>query len=144
MTGQGLALVQELCQLEGGGILGSGKRSFLGSLAGFLGGLALGLCLFGSSLGLGQIIDELSLDLNDLLIGLGHLAGILGSLGGRGSSLDLGLLRSLERQLGSGLCFLCGFWASSAAFFAASASTLARSAASLSSALEAAASSAFF
>ena len=58
------------------------------------GGLALGLCLFGSSLGLGQIIDELSLDLNDLLIGLGHLAGILGSLGGRGSSLDLGLLRS--------------------------------------------------
>lgn len=70
VTGQGLALVQELCQLEGGGILGSGKRSFLGSLAGFLGGLALGLCLFGSSLGLGQIIDELSLDLNDLLIGL--------------------------------------------------------------------------
>ncbi|MFR8914234.1 MAG: hypothetical protein ACLVGX_00825 [Oscillospiraceae bacterium] len=58
VAGQGLALMQELCQLEGGGILGSGKRSFLGSLAGFLGGLALGLCLFGSSLGLGQIIDD--------------------------------------------------------------------------------------
>lgn len=32
VAGQGLALMQELCQLEGGGILGSGKRSFLGSL----------------------------------------------------------------------------------------------------------------
>ena len=54
VAGQGLALMQELCQLEGGGILGSGKRSFLGSLAGLFGGLALGLCLFGSSLGLGR------------------------------------------------------------------------------------------
>ena len=45
VAGQGLALMQELCQLEGGGILGSGKRSFLGSLAGLFGSLALGLCL---------------------------------------------------------------------------------------------------
>lgn len=52
VAGQGLALMQELCQLKRCGVLRGGEGSLFGSLAGFLGGLALGLCLFGSSLGL--------------------------------------------------------------------------------------------
>ena len=103
VAGQSLTLVQELCQLKRCGVLRSGESSLFGSLAGLFGGLALRLRLFGSGLSLGQIVDQLRLDLDDLLIGLGHLAGILGSLSGRGGSLDLGLLGSLERELGSGL-----------------------------------------
>lgn len=67
VTGQSLALVQELCQLKRCGVLRSGEGSLFGSLAGLFGGLAFCLCLFGSGLSLGQIVDQLCLDLDDLL-----------------------------------------------------------------------------